>query len=114
MEEKEASLRQEYEDLQKQLQDPSIFSDPSYPKIARRQSQLEGLLDLFDRRAQALSAQAQAQAMDVSGDPELTEMVATELRDLKVVLAELDADLQHEMDGAIVHRHRERIAIPPL
>jgi peptide chain release factor 1 len=97
MEEKEASLRQELKGLQKQLQDPAIFSDPSYPKLARRQSQLEGLLDLFDWRAQALDAQAQAQAMDVSGDPELTEMVTTELRDLKVVLAELDADLQEAL-----------------
>ncbi len=97
MEEKEASLRQEYEALQKQLQDPSIFSDPSYPKLARRQSQLEGLLALFDKRSAARIAQVQAEEMDVSSDPEMAEMVATELRDLKAILNEVDAALEEAL-----------------
>lgn len=50
MENKEQSLRTELAELQAKLQDPSIYSDPSYPKLAKRQSYLEHTVSLFDQR----------------------------------------------------------------
>ncbi len=41
MQEKEQALRSELANIKKKLEDPSIFSDPSYPKLAKRQSELE-------------------------------------------------------------------------
>lgn len=82
MEEKEASLRQELEGLQKQLQDPSIFSDPSYPKLARRQSQLEDQLALFDEGKKLLIEINQTVAIIKDGG-ELAELAELELPDLE-------------------------------
>ena len=82
MEEKEASLRQELDGLQKQLQDPSIFSDPSYPKLARRQSQLEDQLALFDEGKKLLNEINQTVAIIKDGG-ELAELAELELPDLE-------------------------------
>lgn len=82
MEEKEASLRQEYQDLQKQLQDPSIFSDSGYPKLARRQSQLEDILALFDETKLLQKQIIQTQEIADAGG-ELSELALEELHDLE-------------------------------
>ncbi len=82
MEEKEASLRQELDGLQKQLQDPSIFSDPSYPKLARRQSQLEDQLALFDEAKQLAKEIDQTKEIIAAGG-ELAELAELELPDLE-------------------------------
>jgi peptide chain release factor 1 len=83
MEEKEASLRKEYQGLQEQLRDPSIFSDPSYPKLARRQSQLEALLALFDEGKKLLNEINQTVAIIKDGG-ELAEMAEVELPELEL------------------------------
>ncbi len=44
MQEKEQLLRAELAELDTKLQDPAIFSDKSYPKIAKRRSDVEGLV----------------------------------------------------------------------
>jgi peptide chain release factor 1 len=54
MDNKQAALRQELQDLQAKLQDPGIFSSPEYPKLARRQSQLESLVTLFNEQDRLL------------------------------------------------------------
>jgi len=82
MEEKEASLRQELEGLQKQLQDPGIFSDPVYPKLARRQSQLEDQLTLFDEAKQLAKEIGQTKEIIAAGG-ELAELAELELPDLE-------------------------------
>ncbi|MEO5627867.1 MAG: peptide chain release factor 1 [Candidatus Saccharimonadales bacterium] len=95
MEEKEASLRQELEDLQTQLQDSSIFSAPEYPKLARRQSQLEDLVELFTRRNAALKAQKEAQ--ELIGDPDMADMAQTELTEQAAILEEVNAALDEAL-----------------
>ncbi len=78
MEAKEQQLRQEFTDLENQLQDPAIFSDKSYPKLAKRRSQLEQLLALFDEKNQLQNALDQAKEMLQSGDSELIELAKQE------------------------------------
>ncbi len=82
MEAKEQSLRQELADLQTRLQDPSIFASKDYPKLARRQSQLEELIRLFDESATLRSAHDQAQELASGADPEMATLAAGELEEL--------------------------------
>lgn len=81
MEQKEQALRQEYASLQKQMQDPSIFSDPKYPKIAKRSSELESIMALFDERKSLANSKAQAESL--AKDAEMGELVQSELADLQ-------------------------------
>lgn len=92
MEQKEASLRQELRDLQAQLQDPGIFSSPSYPKLAKRQSSLESTLALFDKVHSLTKAKAEAAELAKDGDTDLAAMAAEEL-------ATVETDLQAAQDA---------------
>lgn len=83
MDTKEQQLRQEFADIEQQLQDPAIFSDASYPKIAKRRAQLETLITLFDEKTQLADAKSQAEEMLRSNDSELSELAKTELAELE-------------------------------
>lgn len=84
MEAKEQSLRDELAGLQVKLQDPGIFSAPEYPKIARRQSQLEEIVKLFDEYAKFQKQIAEAQELLKGSDPEMAKMADEELYHLQV------------------------------
>ena len=95
MEAKEQQLREEYQDLQARLQDPAIFSSKDYPTLARRQGQLESLISLFDRK-KGLSAQLK-EAKSMSAEPELAELAAEEIKNLRAKLAEVEEELSEAM-----------------
>jgi peptide chain release factor 1 len=97
MDQKEAALRTELAELQKKLEDPAIFSAPEYPKLARRQSQLEGLLSLFDKKAKALKAQQEAKDLMAGADSEMAEMIDVEMAELANILKEIDIALQEAL-----------------
>ena len=82
MEQKEQSLREEFAALEEKLQDPSIFSDKNYPKMARRRNELEGLITLFDEKKSLLKAKAEAEQLAGSDDSELAAMARTEIEEL--------------------------------
>jgi peptide chain release factor 1 len=79
MNNKEQSLRQEYQDLQKKLQDSAIFSSKQYPKLAKRQSQLEEILELFDNLHRLAKNQAETADMTQDADKEMAAMATDEL-----------------------------------
>lgn len=83
MEQKEAALRAEYEELQQRLQDPAIFSSPEYPKLAKRQSKLESTIALFDERKSLLDSKKQADELIASGDSDMTDLAQAELTELE-------------------------------
>lgn len=93
MEQKTASLRLELADLQAQLQDPAIYSDKNYPRLAKRQAELERILALFDEKQSLESAQAQAELIIKSGEPELLELAEAELAEVKEKLSRNTAAL---------------------
>jgi len=93
MDQKEQALREELAELQSKLQDPSIFSSPSYPKLAKRQSELEEIIRLFDERAFLVEAKAQAEELVGSADAEMAELAETELEELNVKMSENEASL---------------------
>lgn len=93
MDAKEQQTRDELAELEQKLQDPGIFSDPSYPKLAKRRSQLETLARLFDQKAQLADAKQQAEEMLASGDSELVELARSELVELEPKMSRNENDL---------------------
>lgn len=78
MDQKEQELRNELEKLQAELQDPTIFSDPKYPKLAKRQKYLEDILALFSERRQLQDGYRQASELS-SGNDELATLAQEEV-----------------------------------
>jgi peptide chain release factor 1 len=87
MDQKEQLLRSELAELGTKLQDPAIYSDKSYPKLARRKSELEAVVSLFNEKVSLLAAKHSAEELQDNPDSELATMAATELDELKVKLA---------------------------
>jgi len=93
MEQKEQLLRDEFTGLEKQLEDPSIFSDKNYPKLARRRQELENLLLLFDKKNVLAKAKADTKELLGSSDTELAALARTELEELEQSIVQNDATL---------------------
>ena len=86
MEEKEQQLRSELTDLERRLQDPTIFADKNYPKLAKRQSQLQELIDLFDRKVAVTDKLKQAAELEKTSTGEMKEMAIGEVEMLGMEL----------------------------
>ncbi len=99
MDDRESKLRAEFTELDQQLQDPTIFSEPKYPKLARRRSELEGIITLFDKRAKLLNDKAQAEAMvaEYGGEGSSSELVDMAEGELSFIIPEL-----HTTEKAII------------
>lgn len=82
MREKEQALRAELAELDAKLQDPAIYADKNYPKLAKRKSALEDLIKLFDDKASLAAAYVSAQELKSSSDSEIQEMAVDELAEL--------------------------------
>lgn len=96
MEDKIAALRAELTDIQTRLEDTAIFSTPEYPKIAKRQSNIEQTISLYERQ-QALDKQlADAKEMIHAGG-ELGELAALEETDLLAEHEAVSAELEEAM-----------------
>ena len=83
MRQKEQELRQELEDLQKKLQDPSIFASKDYSKIAKRQNELEEIISLLDKLKELDKQMIGAKhIIDNSSDEDLKELANSETLEL--------------------------------
>jgi peptide chain release factor 1 len=82
MEEKENQLRAEFTQIDLKLQDPNVYSDPAYPKLAKRRTWLEQVLSLFDTKKQLADERAQAIQL-ANGSDELAELAQAELAELE-------------------------------
>ena len=88
MEEKEKQLRTELVELDAKLQDPAIYSDRNYPKLAKRKSALDDIIALFDDKAKLGSNKAEAEELKNGSDPELQQMAVLELEELDTKIAQ--------------------------
>jgi peptide chain release factor 1 len=79
MDQKEQNLRSELNEISEKLEDPNIFSDKSYPKLAKRKSQLDDLIRLFDDKVKFNQQRSEAKELVNSSDPELQELANVEL-----------------------------------
>ncbi|MGC1176923.1 MAG: peptide chain release factor 1 [Candidatus Saccharimonadales bacterium] len=83
MSHKEQNLRYELKELETKLQDPAIYSDKNYPKLAKRKSELEHIIALFDEKAKLLADKSAAEELKNSSDAELKQMALSELDELE-------------------------------
>lgn len=95
MEQKEQHLRAELAELEQRLQDPAIFSNREYPRLAKRRQELERIISLFDERASLAGQKQDAEDLLQSGDAELAALAEAELEELANAAAVNDAAL-HE------------------
>jgi peptide chain release factor 1 len=109
MEQKEQHLREEFTSLEQTLQDPSIFSDKNYPKMARRRNELENLLALFDEKKSLLKAKAEAEELTSGSDSELSEMARLELEELGPKIATNEAKLIESLTPVDPNNERDVI-----
>lgn len=83
MEAKEQALQAEYDDLKAKLDDPTIFSQPSYPRLAKRQSYLESVLGLFTELRSLRQAKEEAEELAGSDDSEMAGLAKAELSEIE-------------------------------
>lgn len=93
MDKKEEQFRTELEDLNSRLQDPAIFSSKDYPKLARRQKQLEDTLALFEQITDYRLQITEAKKMARDSDPDMAAMASTELEELSQKLSIVNSQL---------------------
>lgn len=92
MENKEQKFRQELQQLQDQLQDPAIFSSKDYPRLAKRQSELEEVIKLYDSVTHLKEQKSQAEQL-INGNDEIAAMARDEINDLTEKLTVLNSQL---------------------
>ncbi|MDQ3065013.1 MAG: peptide chain release factor 1 [bacterium] len=85
MEEKAQLYRLELTELESKLQDPSIYSTPEYPKLAKRISDLNQLVDLFNNIDKTNKQIAESKIL-AQGSDELAELAQAELGELNSTL----------------------------
>ncbi len=93
MDQKEQLLRAELTDLDKRLQDPAIFGDKSYPNLAKRRSELEQIIALFDEYRKLQHNKASAEALKNSADLELHQVAVAELDELSSQIKSIEEKL---------------------
>jgi len=93
MDNKEKGLRQEYQGLKQQLEDPAIYSSKDYPKLARREAELSKIIELFDTKLVLRGQVAEAEKMLSSGDAELAELAKSEMDNLQELMSKNDEEI---------------------
>lgn len=97
MHQKEQTFRDELAELTTKLDDPEIYSDKNYPKLAKRRAEVERVVGLFDTKKELQDQLAQARELYESGDPEMREMADTELTELADKISDNEAALSEAL-----------------
>ena len=96
MDNREQSLRSELAELDQQLQDPSVFSDKNYPRLAKRRSELQDLISNFDKVASLKHEIEETQKLS-EVDDELGTLAHEELSKLHETLTATEKELQEAL-----------------
>lgn len=96
MDQKISALQLELSDINDKLKDPAIFSDPNYPKLARRQSYLQSTIKLHSDITRLQKQLIGAQALSESGD-ELAELAIAEIAELEEQINDLNTKLEEAL-----------------
>ncbi len=93
MEAKEQAYRSEQAELESRLADPGIFSDPTYPKLAKRKSHVDSVVALFDTQHTTEQQLDEAKTVAEDDDAELAEFAREEIAELTARLEQIRAEL---------------------
>ena len=92
MKKDEKLLRQELDELQKQLDDSRVYQREDYPQIAKRHKELTTLIRLLEQRLQ-LGQQRQATEKLAQEEDTLAQLARKELEQIDDELAEIERQL---------------------
>lgn len=93
MEAKEQAYRSEQAELESKLTDPNIFSDPSYPKLARRKSHVDEVVDLFNDLEEMENRKSNATEFLNGSDDEMKELAQIELEETELAIENIKTKL---------------------
>lgn len=96
MEQKELALRTELKELQEKLQDPTVYSDKNYPKLARRLKELEDIVNLFDE-ANSLQNDEKAALEMIKAGGDMAELAESEIEEIRRKKAENEEALSEAL-----------------
>lgn len=105
----EENLRKEASELAKKLQDPTVFSSKDYPKLAKRQNQLDSLLALFDERNGLQEQKKSTEELASTNDHELATLAKSELGQLAEQITANDLALQEALTPVDPNDERDAI-----
>jgi len=88
----ESKFRAEFQDLASRMTDPSLFGTPEMIKIAKRQSELTPVIELYDRRRKLQDDLTNN--LELVDDPELGELAREELPQLETELEQVSEQLR--------------------
>jgi peptide chain release factor 1 len=108
MEQKEQNLRAELGELQKKMQDPGIYSDKNYPKLAKRQAELEIVVGLLDTLSKLKTDIADAREL-ADGSDELAELAREEIKVNEAQLTDTEAALSEALTPKDPNDERDAI-----
>jgi peptide chain release factor 1 len=94
MDTKRQELQTEINNIKKRLEDPDIYKSKDYPILAKRQSDIEQILDLFVQRDKILKQLTDSKNMTDNGDPELASLINQENSELNAQLESIDLQLR--------------------
>jgi len=109
MDQKEAQIRQELAELDKKLENPDIYSDASYPKIAKRRSDLADLVALFNEKNKLSSDKASAEELMTSSSGEMQTMAEQELNELETKITANETSLVEALTPKDINNERDVI-----
>lgn len=94
MDTKRQELQTEIDNIKKRLEDPDIYKSKDYPILAKLQSDIEQILDLFDQKDKILKQLTDSKNMADNGDPELASLIDQENSELNARLESIDNQLR--------------------
>jgi peptide chain release factor 1 len=93
MESKESQLRAELADIVSKTSDPSIYSSPEYPKLAKRQAFLEDVLKTYDDLKRFTQNLKEAEEL-ATGNDDMAELARSEVEVLAPQVEQLNLRLE--------------------
>jgi peptide chain release factor 1 len=88
----EQKYRDEYQSISERMTDSSLFGTPEMTKLAKRQAEMQLLMDLYDKRSK-LTAELKDNR-EALNDAELKELAEAEIPELEKELEKVDQDLK--------------------
>ncbi len=97
MNEKEVKLNEEFQEIEKKLEDSSIFSSKAYPKLAKRRQELSDILDLFKRNRDLNNDLKDAKELANSSDADMSSLAREEIHSINLKLEKIELALNEAL-----------------
>ncbi len=94
MDEKRQQLQSELTEIHERLKDPDIYRSKEYPKLAKRQNDIEQVLDLFEAKDKIIHQIDESNKISDNNDPEIADLINQEKAELSTSLELVNQQIQ--------------------